>query len=77
MTLKACFWKEDTSIKEGGKCFDLHFRYEDYKKLNQEQLDPDIHIDKDDRFNIDGNSYDENIKYMFDPTAKPRDLIKD
>ena len=61
--MKACYWKEDSAIKEGGRCFDLHFRYDDYLKLNQQQLNPEIDIDDTDRFNIDGNTYSEKLKY--------------
>lgn len=74
--LPACFWQEDNNIEEGGRCYNLHFRYDNYDKLQQSQLNPDTDIDRNDRFNITGNTQAEYSKFSF-AGSKDRDMISD
>ena len=74
--IPACFWQEDNNIEEGGRCYNLHFRYDNYDKLQQSQLNPDTDIDRNDRFNITGNTQAEYSKFAFGG-SKDRDMISD
>ena len=70
--LKACVWVPDENATETekehqGKCFNVHFRYKDYEKLQLNQLtneeiatDPGKH-----RFNIRGSTKKELLGYQF------------